>query len=295
MLTKPNLLTIGLSVLAVILMASYFMGRTDSLEEALVAERASNAVRADSLRHYARIGVGDSLVREGNYRQAIDVYEDLEADTSFTYAGEILDDRIEHARRLVQVGARLDTLRRMSARRLLPTAPSLAPIQPTTVARMDMEATNPNQYDSLRFALKKADMQIRNLKGQLRNTSGGNYLTFKSRQGNDVYYVGDVRNGKANGRGVALLSSGSRYQGEWADNRKHGVGEFNWPDGARYEGQYEDDQRSGQGTYHFPDGSVFVGDWENDLRNGEGIFYNKRGDVVARGVWRDDELVEQGK
>jgi hypothetical protein len=158
---------------------------------------------------------------------------------------------------------------------------------------MPLEASNPNQYDSLRFALQKAEMQIRNLESRLRNTSGGNYLTFDSRQGNEVYYVGDIKNGKANGRGVALLSSGSRYLGEWQNNMKHGIGEFHWPDGAWYEGEYENDKRSGRGTYHFPDGSVFVGHWEDDVREGEGIFYDKKGGVVAQGVWEDDELVEQ--
>jgi hypothetical protein len=292
MLTSRRFL-LTLSLFILIGMAAYFLGRTHKMEEALTAERELAEARADSLRRYRLIGRGDSLVRIGAYEEAVVVYEDLEADTTLRYGGEELADRIEHARRLAQVGTTLEELRRRADRRMRPEAPALAPVQPVTVARMPLEASNPNQYDSLRFALQKAEMQIRNLESRLRNTSGGNYLTFDSRQGNEVYYVGDIKNGKANGRGVALLSSGSRYLGEWQNNMKHGIGEFHWPDGAWYEGEYENDKRSGRGTYHFPDGSVFVGQWEDDVREGEGIFYDKKGGVVAQGIWEEDELVEQ--
>ena len=69
-------------------------------------------------------------------------------------------------------------------------------------------------------------------------------------------------------------------------------GSFYWPDGEHYEGTYRNDRRTGQGTYIWPTGEKFVGEWENDERNGEGVFYGPEGNVVARGTWKDDELVE---
>jgi hypothetical protein len=292
--SKRFLIVVALLFLAVVA-AVFYLGRNAKLEAQLAEERDLLRERSARLDSYRSLGTGDSLLREGNYEEALAIYRDLQSDTAWMLGTATLTSRIDHARRLREVGAALDTLRRMRARRLRPEAPDLTPVQPQTVTRMPLEASDPNQYDSLRFALQKADMQIRNLESRLRTTSGGNYLTFTSRQGNEVYYVGNIKNGKANGRGVALLSSGSRYLGEWENNMKHGVGEFHWPDGASYEGEYENDMRSGQGTYRFPDGSVFVGEWEDDLRSGEGIFYDKKGEVVARGVWEDDELVEESR
>lgn len=275
--------------------AVYYLNRATELEQRLVEGRARVAEQSARLANYARVDVGDSLLREGAYGEAVDLYRALQSDTSWVLDSASLVSRIAHAERLEQVGATLDTLRQMWARRPRPGAPNLAPLRPNAVARLPLEASNPNQYDSLRFALQKANMQVRNLESRLRSTSGGNYLTFTSRQDNEVYYVGDIKNGKANGRGVALFSSGSRYLGEWRDNTKHGIGEFHWLDGASYEGEYEADERSGRGTYHFPDGEVFVGEWEDDLRNGEGIFYDKEGEVITKGIWKDDELVQESK
>ena len=34
------------------------------------------------------------------------------------------------------------------------------------------------------------------------------------------------------------------------------------------------------------------GDWQDDVRQGEGVFYDKDGEVVARGRWEKDELVD---
>ena len=290
--SKRFLLTVALLVAAIVA-AGYLYGRADELEAELAAARST--ARADSLltASYVRLVTTDSLLYAGDYRSAIEDYRSLAEDTSYVLPAAVLTTRIDHARRLIQIGGRLDTLQLLASRRNERETDSLAAPAPLAVERMPLETSRPNQYDSLTFALQKAEMRIRNLQSRLKGSSEGNYLTFESRQGNTIYYVGDVRNGKANGRGVALLSSGSRYEGNWKDNRKHGVGEFFWPDGARYEGEYEDDQRSGRGTYHFPGGGVFVGAWDNDLRNGTGVFYDEHGEVVTKGEWEDDELVAE--
>ena len=68
-----------------------------------------------------------------------------------------------------------------------------------------------------------------------------------------------------------------------------------WPDGEYYEGSYLNDERSGIGTYTWPNGDKFIGEWARDMRNGEGIFYNKKGEVIAKGSWKNDELVSVSK
>ncbi len=151
------------------------------------------------------------------------------------------------------------------------------------------------QYDSLNFALEKAKVQLTRLRRQLKQRSFGEYLTFTNAKGSQIHYVGQVKNNQANGYGVAILSTGSRYEGEWKNNQRHGEGSFFWPDGEYYVGHYFNDKRSGEGTYHWPNGEKFVGLWKDDERTGEGAFYGKKGDVVASGVWEDDELVQVDK
>ncbi|MCV9387333.1 MORN repeat-containing protein [Reichenbachiella ulvae] len=146
-------------------------------------------------------------------------------------------------------------------------------------------------YDSLQFVLRKREVELEKIKGQLKRKSHGEYLTFESTKGTTIYFVGEVSNEKANGQGIALLSTGSRYEGEWKNNLRHGKGTFYWPDGEYYQGEYHNDQRQGLGSYYWPNGEKFTGQWEKDLRNGEGIFYDKHGEIVASGIWKDDELV----
>ena len=133
------------------------------------------------------------------------------------------------------------------------------------------------QKDSLNFALEKANIQLRNLRSQLKERSFGEYLTFKSKKGNQMHYVGKVNNGMANGYGMALLDTGSRYEGEWKNNQRHGEGSFYWSDGDYYVGHYENAERNGFGTYYFHNGEKYVGDWKDDKRNGDGNFYGKDG------------------
>ncbi|MCL6265907.1 MORN repeat-containing protein [Flagellimonas myxillae] len=151
------------------------------------------------------------------------------------------------------------------------------------------------QYDSLNFVLEKSKVQIARMQRQLKQKSFGEYLTFTNAKGSQMHYVGQVKDGKANGYGVAILSTGSRYIGEWKNNERHGEGSFYWADGQYYSGNYVNDKRSGEGTYHWPNGEKFVGLWKDDERMGEGAFYGKKGDIVASGVWENDELVVTNK
>jgi len=149
--------------------------------------------------------------------------------------------------------------------------------------------------DSLSFALEKAKVQLNSLRKQLKQKLFGEYLTFKSKKGNRLHYVGQVKNGRAHGTGIAILDSGSRYEGEWEDNSRSGEGNFYWADGEHYEGSYKNDVRHGLGTYYWPNKEKYVGQWKNDKRNGKGTFYGSDGKVVAKGIWKEDKLVEEDK
>lgn len=275
------------AIVAVVLALGWAARQQSVLEE----QTTLATTYAERVADYQRLKSLDSLVFAGEYEAALNGYETVAVDSQLL--GVDLSLRTDFVNKVIRTEYRLDTLLRRRPRITPRPAPAL-PINlaPAPIAQNNPSLNQPLRYDSLRFALQKAEMQVRNLTQKLSRTSGPNYLTFASREGNETYYVGEIKRGKANGNGVALLSTGSRYQGEWEDNHKHGVGEFHWNDGAWYEGEYEDDLRSGRGTYHFPDGSTFVGQWAEDVRNGEGVFYNAKGKVVTRGVWEGDVLVE---
>ncbi len=227
----------------------------------------------------------DSMLVEGeNYSEAVEAY------TTTQFNQPIEDDfmgielRVALAKKLQQLQDEHDNKTIGSDQ--LPQIDSLQQAQEAFSREKALQ-----QIDSLAFALEKAKVRLTQLQGQTQKRASGDYLTFTSSKGSKIDYVGEVKNGKANGYGIAILSTGSRYEGQWKDNRRHGQGRFYWSDGEYYVGHFQNDKRSGEGTYYWPNGEKFVGLWENDERTGEGVFYGKKGDVVASGLWEDDELV----
>ncbi|WP_423999948.1 MORN repeat-containing protein [Maribacter sp. IgM3_T14_3] len=165
-------------------------------------------------------------------------------------------------------------------------------VDSTAIATVSESETR--SIDSLNFALEKARVQLSNMRKQLNNKSFGEYLSFTSKKGTALHYVGQVKNNKANGAGIAVLETGSRYEGEWKDNLREGNGTFYWPDGEYYIGSYKDDMRNGEGTYFWPNGEKYKGQWKNDKRNGKGIFHKKEGSVIS-GIWENDKLKDTDK
>lgn len=135
--------------------------------------------------------------------------------------------------------------------------------------------------------------ELDRLQAELEARSTKDVLRFPSaKKAEEVIYLGEVRNGKAQGTGFGMWRSGSTYQGHWVNNLRHGQGEFNWPDGERYQGQYVDDRRTGRGVYFWKNGQRWEGEWLDDMRHGPGTLYEANGKVRVKGVWEKDKLVE---
>ena len=43
--------------------------------------------------------------------------------------------------------------------------------------------------------------------------------------------------------GIFYYKNGSKYNGEWKNDKKEGKGIFYWNDGAKYDGEWKDDKR----------------------------------------------------
>ncbi len=264
-------------------LAIYFFMESRSNNEQLTTLEQEYRQKIDRNSSFSPLLAVDSLVLQGDYQNALGEYKTLLSGSDSLLQSAIAI-RIELVKKLIKERNQQLTKTDSSSDTTI------------IVSRVPKVKHSDNPiYDSLNFALVKASVQIESLRRQLKNAKSGEYLKFTNRKGNEVYYVGQIKKGKANGEGVALLSTGSRYEGEWENNMRQGEGIFYWPDGAHYEGSYHNDMREGTGSYNWPNGEKFTGQWKNDQRNGYGTFYDKDAKATIKGLWENDELVDRKK
>lgn len=276
---------LGILLIIALSLSAYFGFKTYQLSAQLEANRSFINDLDEQMAEQKELKEIDAMLVDGNYTEALNAYE-------AQYQKEAIKDgpSIEMRVALIKELLRLRYENQMAALQ----SEKEEEIDSALLA-MGPRPQDIRQSDSLTFALEKARVQINYLKKQLNNKSFGEYLKFTNSKGSQMHYVGQVKNGKANGYGVALLNTGSRYEGQWKDNMRHGVGTYYWSDGQYYVGEYKNDKRNGQGTYYWPNGERYAGQWEDDERDGKGVFYGKDGQVIADGTWEDDKLEESVK
>ena len=75
---------------------------------------------------------------------------------------------------------------------------------------------------------------------------------------------------------------------------RHGNGTQTWPDGSKYEGDWKNDKANGKGRYVHANGSVYTGNWKDNQAHGLGVLACKDGSEY-RGRWVDDTMHGFGK
>ncbi len=116
------------------------------------------------------------------------------------------------------------------------------------------------------------------------------YLRFKV-DGVNVYYIGDIVDGKAQGQGKGVFDNGIVYEGLWSNNQRDGKGMQKWTDGSVYDGYFSNNKRSGKGTFTNKSNEKYIGEWLNDKRHGEGTLYDRKGKVRYKGEWKADLFI----
>lgn len=106
------------------------------------------------------------------------------------------------------------------------------------------------------------------------------------------YYIGEVANRKANGKGKAILRGGIA-EGNWSDSRLEGYGSYDSKDVGKYVGEYKNGALNGNGTFTNINGSKYVGEWKNNLFYGHGTFFTPDGKKYV-GKWSDGKPKEPG-
>ncbi|CAF0879741.1 unnamed protein product [Adineta steineri] len=118
--------------------------------------------------------------------------------------------------------------------------------------------------------------------------------TFKVHiYGDGSRYAGEWKNQKQHGKGIGYYVDGDKYTGDWIDNKRTDQGIFAWANGDRYEGQWKDNNMNGKGIWYYADGSKYTGDWIDDMMTGQGIFTWASGERYE-GQWKEDNMSGKG-
>jgi hypothetical protein len=86
------------------------------------------------------------------------------------------------------------------------------------------------------------------------------------------HYVGefDSENNCINGKGTLILPDGTKYVGQFKNDKYHGFGTLIIPSGSKYVGEFKDGMEHGQATFYSCDGWVYEGPFRNNKYHGKG-------------------------
>lgn len=90
-----------------------------------------------------------------------------------------------------------------------------------------------------------------------------------------------------------IYPDGSKYVGQWKDNKQNGQGIYTWPDGSKYVGQFKNGKMECQGTYTWSDGTKYIGQWKNGKIDGQGTYTWSDGNKHV-GQWKEGKMEGKG-
>ncbi len=117
------------------------------------------------------------------------------------------------------------------------------------------------------------------------NKLHGSDLAFEYANGDT--YRGDWHYGKKQGRGTYMRSDGTKYEGEYVDDRKEGKGRCSWANGNVYVGAWSGGIQQGSGVLTCPDGRRYEGEWVQGKQHGRGFFTTGDTGSTYDGMWRE--------
>lgn len=244
---------------------------------------------AGTIRGYQQLASIDAeVIADGRYSDAIHRYRQLLDSLPLDLQDEVND-------RLKGLTARNDQADRTGSDPLVMTAQRNERIALANMegALQAMRKRLAAVEDSIAHELDRLSSALNAKQKEVDRMSRIQVISFTGPKGSKVHYLGEVAEGKANGGGVGIWSTGSVYRGQWRNNLRHGEGTFEWADGERYEGTYVNGVRTGTGTYFWPSGERYEGQWREDRRNGPGTLFDMDGNIRFKGNWKDDKPVER--
>ncbi len=101
---------------------------------------------------------------------------------------------------------------------------------------------------------------------------------------NGTSYVGEIKDGEANGYGKMVFPSIGTYVGYFVNGNREGLGTFTWLQGDSYVGYWSNDKMNGAGTYTFSDGYAIRGIWQNNQISADAIYMSPSSLVTTVGA-----------
>jgi hypothetical protein len=95
------------------------------------------------------------------------------------------------------------------------------------------------------------------------------------------------------GKGIYTFKAGSKYMGEFLNNKPSGKGLFRHADGQTYEGDFQDGFIEGYGVMVYPNGIRYEGGYKKNKREGFGVMTFKDAGMYEKnsryeGLWKND-------
>lgn len=274
------------SLIAVLGLGLYAWSAVDSRRKSIFLNEQELVI--DSLQRinsfYTRLAAADKVfLVDEDYGKARDAYRELLADAEESKI-LLLNDRIAQTERImkrpVDNGAH-----KIYESIIAGNVKSIDSLKREINALMN----STGESDSLLRKIQTLSAEIAKKNSELNRKQLIQVISFKNESGRLIHYLGEVVNGKANGGGVGIWTTGSLYRGDWKDNKRHGKGTFEWADGMKYIGEFNEDKRNGTGNYYWPSGERYEGEWKNDVREGYGKLFDQDGNVKFEGRWKDDK------
>ncbi len=273
-------------LIALGLLAAYLMGVNKQVEQlnARMGQELeiSNQDKAWLLQLFE---ADEKVIFEGKYQEAMADYTAIKEKVG-AFAVEAIDQRIERIQSLL---SDIENDNQNSVNQELLLAQTKKRIQELETEWQYKWSNSQEQVNTLKENLKDAQEALEKKDRQLNRKEKVQIITFEGQKGAKIHYLGEVENGKAQGGGMGIWTTGSIYRGEWKDNKRHGKGTFEWADGEKYDGDYNNDIREGTGTYYWPSGERYEGNWANNMRQGEGKLFDKDGNISYSGLWDKDK------
>ena len=290
---KNNLLIISvISIIAAIVFIGYLVKQQSNIEREHTEKMRAVKQISDS------IGKREAFLQEflvvdnnyilGQYDAAIEAYELISQNH---FKSDFEEDLLKlRLRRIDEIISHADTISADIEAYRFSLNKAKEEIAELELAFDSTEQVRQAQLTELNSEIMELKEVIASKNIQLSKKDKVQVISFRNAQGNLIHYLGEVKEGMANGGGVGIFESGGIYKGNWKDNQRHGEGTYTWKDGHKYEGNFVEGVREGQGTYYWSSGEKYVGEWKNNMRNGQGVLYDKDNNVSYDGLWVDDKI-----
>ena len=130
----------------------------------------------------------------------------------------------------------------------------------------------PTSDDPVEKVYENGDKYIGQIKNGKKNGKG--FMTYSDKSTYDGEWLNDLKNG----HGVQKLANGDKYEGNFKNNLMDGYGTYTFKNGRIYEGQFVKDVMEGKGRYKFTTGNEYIGEFQRGLFNGNATFMYANGD-----------------